>query len=292
MSRCGLTGAVITLILALFGAGNATSQEVECEQSTAPAVIKQAEQKLVLLLRMVGDTGPARRVNESGNPDAQAALADARNHAARATALLDEGCGAESVDLSTTGLTRASKAFSLARNRAPQGDKAYRAVLERTTSFLQTLESQPEEARGISPADVTGMHRQIDRAEELAINGNYQAAADLLKPVVDRLERRLAAIYDQQTVYYEKKFAGPEDEYAYLAQQYQGYRMLMEQYAGDRQPPHSAKQAYDNFLRSAADLADSAEMHAQVSEWNLALEQMQEAVTSYERAMRMIGIGY
>jgi hypothetical protein len=289
MSHCGRIGAVVTLLLL---ASVAASQDVDCTAGTDPAVIKQAEQKLVLLLRMIGDTGPAKRVSGSGNQEAQAALAEAREHSGRASALLDEGCGAESVEQSTAGLGRASKAFSLARNRAPQGDTAYRAVLDRTTSFLRTLESQPDEARGISAADINGMHRQIERAEELAINGNYQSAADLLKPVVDRLERRLAAIYDQQTVYYEKKFEGPADEYAYLVQQHRGYRMLMEQYAGDRQPPHSSKQAYDNFLKSAADLADSAEMHAQVSEWDLALEQMRQAVTSYERAMRLIGIGY
>lgn len=289
MSQCGRIGAVVTLLLL---ASVAASQDMDCTVSTDPAVIKQAEQKLVLLLRMIGDTGPAKRVNESGNQEAQAALAESREHAASASALLDEGCGAESMVQSTAGLGRASKAFSLARNRAPQGDMAYRAVLDRTTSFLQSLESQPDEARGISAADITGMHRQIERAEELAINGRYKAASDLLKPVADRIERRLAAIYDQQTVYYEKKFDGPEDEYAYLAQQYQGYRMLMEQYGGDRQPPHSARQAYDNFLKSAADSADSAELHAQAADWDLALDEMREAVKSFERAMKLIGIGY
>jgi len=194
--------------------------------------------------------------------------------------------------LSTSGLGRASKAFSLARDRRPEGDKAYRLVRSRTTSFLQTLESQPEEAQGISSADITGMHRQIERARELAINGEYRAAADLLKPVVDRLERRLAAIYDQQTVYYEKNFDGPADEYEYLMQQYRGYRMLMEQYAGDRKPPHSAQKAYDNFLKSAADHADSAELHAEAMDWDLALDEMREAVKSFERAMKLIGIGY
>lgn len=292
MSRGDLSAKVIITVASLILVRTASSQEVDCTPDTDPAVIKQAEQKLVLLLRMVGDTGPAKRVNESGNAEAQFALAEARDNAARASALLDEGCGAESVELSTSGLGRASKAFSLARNRDPQGDTAYRAVLDRTTSFLQTLELQPDEARGISSADISGMHRQVERADELAINGNYQAAADLLKPVVDRLERRLAAIYDQQTVVYEKTFEGPADEYEYLMQQFRGYRMLMEQYGGDLQPPHSARQAYDKFLKSAADLADSAEMHAQLSEWDLALEQMREAVTSYERAMKLIGIGY
>ncbi len=292
MSHCGRTDTVFIVFLALAAVNVALSQEIDCEPSSDPAVIKKAEQKLVLLLRMIGDTGPATRVNESGNTEAKDTLAEARDHAARARALLDEGCGAESVKLSTSGLANASKAFSLARNRGLQGDKAYRTVLERTTSFLLTLESQPDEARGVSTADITGMKRQIDRAGELAVNGEYQAAADLLKPIVDRLERRLTAIYDQQTVYYEKTFEGPADEYEYLVQQYRGYRMLMEQYAGDRQPPHSARQSYDSFLKSAAELVDSAAMYAQTSEWDLALAEMREAVTSYERAMRLIGVGY
>ena len=110
----------------------------------------------------------------------------------------------------------------------------------------------------------------------------FPAAREVFGEVDEALKQNLAKLM----------FEGPADEYAYLEQQYRGYRMLMEQYAGDRQPPHSSKQAYDNFLKSAADLADSAEMHAQATEWDLALEQMQEAVTSYERAMRLIGIGY
>jgi len=93
-------------------------------------------------------------------------------------------------------------------------------------------------------------------------------------------------------VYYEKNFEGPADEYAYLVQQYRGYRMLMEQYGGDRQPPHSSRQTYDNFLKSAADLADNAELHAQAMDWDLALEEMRDAVKSFERAMKLIGIGY
>ena len=241
---------------------------------------------------MVGDTGPAKRVDDGDNEEAKGVLAEAREQAARSGTLLDEGCAAESIELSTAGLGSASKAFSLARNRAPEGDRIYREIKQRTASFLQTLESQPLDDRGVGEADIAGMHRQIERAEELAINGSYQAAADLLKPVVDRLERRLAVIYDQQTVYYEKKFEGPADEYAYLQQQHRGYRMLFEQYAGDRSPPHAAQQTYENSLSSAVSLAEDADAHAQAGEWDAALEKMRLAVRSYERAMRLVGIGY
>ena len=162
----------------------------------------------------------------------------------------------------------------------------------RTTSFLQSLVAQPPDVRGIGDADITGMRRQIDRAEEMAVSGDYVAATRLLQPVVDRLERRLVAIYDQKTVYYEKTFDGPEDEYAYFAQQYQGYQMVLDRFSGTREPPHSAKKIYDDLLATAADLASAAEEHARASDWDTALSEMQQAVTQCERAMRLIGIGY
>jgi hypothetical protein len=68
--------------------------------------------------------------------------------------------------------------------------------------------------------------------------------------------------------------------------------MLFEQYAGDRKPPDKAQQSYDNYLSSAVTLAEDAGAYAQAGEWDAALEKMRSAVQSYERAMRLVGIGY
>jgi hypothetical protein len=287
-----MTRNVLPVLLPLSLGELAFAQAADCTPTTDPAVIRQAEQKLVLLQRMVGSGGPAQRVDEGDNAEAKQVLEQARGDAAQASLVLDEGCGTEAVSLATSGLSLASKAFALARNRSDESAIAYREIHGRTASFLQSLVAQPPDVRGIGDADISGMRRQIDRAEELAVSGDYAAAAQLLQPVVDRLERRLVAIYDQKTVYYEKSFDGPEDEYAYLAQQYQGYQMVLDRFSGTREPPHSAKQMYDELLASAADLASAAEGHAQASDWDTALSEIQQAVTQCERAMRLIGIGY
>jgi hypothetical protein len=287
-----MTRNVLPVVLVLLFGELAVVQATDCTPSSDPAVIKQAEQKLVLLQRMVGAGGPAKRVDEGDSEEAKQVLEQARNDAAQASLVLDEGCGAEAVELATSGLSLASKAFALAKNRGPGSDVVYREVHGRTSSFLQSLEAQPADVRGIGDADIAGMHRQIERAEQLAVSGDYEAAARLLKPVVDRLERRLVAIYDQKTVYYEKSFDGPEDEFEYLAQQYQGYQMVLDRFAGSKQPPHTAKQMYDKLLATAAGKASAAEGHAQSSDWDTALAEMQEAVANCERAMRLIGIGY
>jgi hypothetical protein len=283
---------VLPLAMALLPGESATAQAASCTPSDDPAQIRQAEQKLVLLQRMVGGGGPAQRVDDGDNAEAKQVLEQARQEAARASLVLDEGCADDSVALATSGLSLASQAFALARNKGPGSDAVYREMHGRTTSFLQSLEAQPAEVRGIGDADIAGMHRQIDRAEELAVGGNYDGASQLLKPVVDRLERRLVAIFDQKTVYYEKSFDGPQDEYEYLAQQYRGYQMVLDRFAGSKQPPHSAQQMYDKLLATAAESASAAEGHAQAAEWDTALTEIQAAVTSCERAMRLIGIGY
>lgn len=284
--------SVLPFLLALLFSESALAQTTSCTPSDDPAEIRQAEQKLVLLQRMVGSGGPAQRVDAGDNAEAKQVLERARREAAQASLVLDEGCAGDAVSLASSGLSLASRAFALARNRGPGSDAVYREMHGRTTSFLQSLEAQPAEVRGIGDADIVGMHRQIERAEELAVGGDYDGAARLLKPVVDRLERRLVAIYDQKTVYYEKSFEGPQDEYQYLAQQYRGYQMVLERFAGSKQPPHSAKQMYDELLATAAESADAAEGHAQAAEWDTALTEMQAAVTHCERAMRLIGIGY
>jgi len=287
-----ITRSILLVVLASLLGELAIAQATDCTPSDDPAVIKQAEQKLVLLQRMVGAGGPAKRVDEGDSEEAKQVLEQARSDATRASLVLDEGCGTEAVALATSGLSLASKAFALAKNRGPGSDVVYREVHGRTSSFLQSLEAQPADVRGIGDADIAGMHRQIQRAEQLAVSGDYEAATTMLKPVVDRLERRLVAIFDQKTVYYEKSFDGPEDEYEYLVQQYQGYQMVFDRFAGTREAPHSAKKMYDDLLASAADLAHAADGHAQASEWDTALAEIQQAVTNCERAMRLIGIGY
>ena len=54
---------VLPVVLALLLGESAVAQATSCAPSSDPAAIRQAEQKLVLLQRMVGSGGPAQRVD-------------------------------------------------------------------------------------------------------------------------------------------------------------------------------------------------------------------------------------
>jgi len=289
--RAGCLSGVVA-VLTMVPAGNSQAQAADCQTGSDPGTRKQAEQRIVLLERMVGDTAPVQRVVDSGNEEAGQAIADARERVKMAGAALDQGCDADAARIASDGLTLAATAFRIVKEGAAGGDQEYRRLHERTQSYMQSLDTQPDELRGVDEADLAGIRRQIQRAEELAIGGDYASASRLLVPVADRLERRLVAIYDQRTVYYEKSFAGPEDEFAYLAEQVQGYRMLLVNVAGDRQPPHASRQMFADTLAAAESLASEATGRAEAGDWEPALETMREAIGNYERALRMIGFGY
>lgn len=283
--------SVLAVGMLSFGITNDAVAQT-CAEISAADVQGRAETKIVLLERMIDDTDPVRRVDASGHSGAMRALADARTRAADARGALERGCAADAARLADTGLERASAAFKLVRQPTAVSEDDYRGLLERSRTLLDVLASSPDEERGIDSADMAGIERQIGRAEELAIDGDFSAAAAQLLPVADRLERRIVAIYDRRTILYDLTFAGPEDEFAYLAEQYRGYRLLIDRAAKEGAFSGARLQAYQRFLTDSKASAAEAERLAALEKWTQAVETMQEAVRHSERATRLLGIGF
>jgi len=284
--------AGIFVVCSLYFAPAVLADQEQCAVNADESLRGQAEQKIVLLERLAGDTEPVRRVLDSGDTDAIMLLEAARNSATTARQSLNAGCTAHAADMATTGLGQASLAFQLVRNQTVGMEREYKVLHRRTKGFLNVLESRETSEQGISADDLTGIGRQLDRAELLAINGRYDDATALLKPVADRLQRRLMAIFDQQTIYYERDFAGPEDEYAYIVEQYNGYLLLLEQLVDERPPPFSSRQNYEQALQDAARLNQEAKQLATTNDWQSSLAAMHEALKKCEIALQLTGVTY
>ncbi|MDH5617538.1 MAG: hypothetical protein OEZ11_02765 [Gammaproteobacteria bacterium] len=251
----------------------------------------QVAQKLDLLERLLDDSEPLRRAEQEGNETALANIEKARRSMAEARAALNDGCITEASALSSSGLKLATTAF----RKSPDSSKSrtretYERALQLATSFLLSLEAQPEELRGVSAEDLVGIERQIERAESLASSGNFGEALRLLAPVNDRLQRRLAAILDSKTLYYEKNFASRADEYSYYKDQYEGYLMLLR--SAQVEPSYSAQGRVSALLDRAEILFNDAEANAAAESWDIAIVQIQDAVNQSEQAVRASGYTY
>jgi len=282
---------MIVLLHALLS-GAVLAIAAECNGAVDDAVRRQAEQKIVLLERLIGDTDPVRRVLDSGRADAIAAIEAARKSVILARQEVGVGCSARAAEAAASGLSQVSQAFRLSRDEAVVGEQEYQALHRRTTSFLQMLESQPVESQGLGVADLTGMRRQLNRAEILAVNGEFGEASEELGPIADRLQRRLITIFDQQTIYYAREFGNSEDEFAYLVEQYRGYLMLLRHVTAERQMPFSRRASYENALQDASSLNDTAAKLADNGDWQPALAALQEAIGNFEKALRLTGVVY
>jgi len=278
----GLPIFMLSLIGATADAEICTGQDVNRSS--------QIEQKIVLLQRLVEDSEPLRRAERSGNLEALESIDKARQALSGARIALDEGCISDASALSSEGLKLATIAF---RTSAPESRKMrdnYEAAIQQATTFMLSLESQSTELLGLSSEDMAGIERQIDRAKLLATDGAFEDATQLLLPVNDRLQRRLLQILDNKTLYYERNFATPSDEYGYLKEQYDGYLLLLQ--SRERTVPYSAKKRVDSLLADASLLRAAAENSARAKQWQAALLSMREALKFSEQAIRAAGYAF
>ena len=281
--KFGITAVILMTLCNGVQAADCTDEE--------QSKMKQVAQKLDLLARLLEDSEPLRRTQAEGNVEALAKIDEARQSLANAQAALEDGCVADASSLSSAGLKLATTAFRNSPNTSrKQARDAYEGALQLSTSFLLSLESQPEELHGLNAEDLIGIGRQIDRAESVASSGNFAEAVRLLAPVNDRLQRRLAAILDNKTLYYEKDFATPADEYAYYKKQYEGYLLLLK--TGQKTASYSARNRVDALLANASTLYKEAEQSAAGQAWDTAISKMQEAIGQCEKAVRASGYTY
>ena len=277
---------VVLLLLAMWSGAWAADCDGE-DQGKA----RQVGQKLDLLARLLDDSEPVRRAQREGNEEALAKIEEARQSMADARAALDGGCIADASSLSSAGLKLATTAFRKSPNASKeQTRETYEGALQLSTSFLLSLEAQPEDLRGLNAEDLVGIERQIERAEAMASSGSFAEAVRLLAPVNDRLQRRLAALLNNKTLYYEKNFATLAEEYAYYKEQYEGYLMLLK--TGQKEASYSARNRVTELLDSAATLCEDAEASAAAESWENAIVKMQDAVSHSEKAARASGYTY
>ena len=277
---------VVLLLLAMWSGAWAADCDGE-DQGKA----RQVGQKLDLLARLLDDSEPVRRAQREGNEEALAKIEEARQSLSNARAALDGGCIADASSLSSAGLKLATTAFRKSPNASKgQARETYEGALQLSTSFLLSLEAQPEDLRGLNAEDLVGIERQIERAESMASSGSFAEAAQLLAPVNDRLQRRLAALLNNKTLYYEKNFATLAEEYAYYKEQYEGYLMLLK--TGQKEASYSARNRVTALLDSAATLYEDAEASAAAESWDNAIVKIQDAVSHSEKAVRASGYTY
>jgi hypothetical protein len=254
-----------------------------CDPGNGEIDKESARQKIDLLLRIAIDSVPAKRVLERGSAEARMLLERAVVDATDAKSAYEQGCFSTAAALAVSGLSTTALAFRSGSVSNAEDANRFRDLQRHVSSLLNAIEQQGGEVSVLDPEEIVGLRRQIDRAEQLALQGQHAAAVPLLAPIADRLERRLIDIYDNKTLVYSKNFASPAEEHAYHVEYYRGCKALLDMQVRDAS-------AIAGFLAVAEESFNGSNALASNSAWDAALEEIRLANERCEQALRIAGV--
>jgi hypothetical protein len=282
---CFLTAILLTLNCSL-----AMADEQECGSDQKS--IAAAKQRIVLLDRVLDRQEKVRFIADHGDPASQQALAEAIDLAGQAHSALDNNCGKLATRYSTRALKSATSAFSGNVSRKQPVLADYEKLERRSSGFLRALAAIPLQEQQLGADDLRNMERQLERSRQLAKDDHLEAAMRLLEPVVDRLERRLAELLENQSIVYSRDFANPSEEYRYEAERVRGYQLLYQMVSKQRSPPHGSEKRLARLWNQGQELTEKGAELARQQEWQEAISALRQATGIYEQMLRTLGIFY
>lgn len=158
MAEIETTVGRLSLLASVFAPIIAAS--ATCEKDGDDAKRHQTEQTVVLLRRLITDSDPVRRVENSRHPETQEAIEYTRLAVVEAIDALNSDCISLASELPADGLALASQAFRSIVNTSSQGKQASDALHRQAVSLLESLESQPVDGQGIDEEEMVGIRRQ------------------------------------------------------------------------------------------------------------------------------------
>ncbi len=275
----------------------ASSEIIKEPEMDPETLIKTVTNKIAFATLSIRTSSGAKRVAQSDHADAKSMLSRANELISDAQGALNAGDAAHAEELIDDAIRTSSTAFQLVPDPAEARRKAksaYTNLLRSVDSALLSYQSyehieRADKSEGAAISE-DKIREDIAKAERLASDEDFDAAARLLLQTQKTLDNALATLLDAQTITYELHFATPEDEYRYEQRRNQEYGRLLTAVVERLDPPKS-KMSLINMLSEQGDrLRKNAEESAVKGKFDFAIETLQTSTSRYQQAIRMAGI--
>lgn len=263
------------------------------------AVTEGAVKQKLGYAQMVTGSASAKRIEESGNGEAIAMLADARKQVEGAKAALAAGQleGAmEQVDEALRVMTAASRVITTESDMSAVNHKAkydelsnslrtyegsYKRNVERAAKMKQPLKAKLDEAE---------YGRLVKDGESLAGKGDYAAANKSLEKAQIMITSVLTDMLHAQTVVYDTNFESPQEAYEYELARVENYEELIPLAIEQKHPNERTLGMIDDFVKKAAQIKAEGQAVAAKGDYKMAVMAMEAAVSNLQRALRLAGV--
>lgn len=286
LSHSHLRGAF--LALALFAAVASAAQSLPPDRS-------QLERKLTSTRMLIETSSGARQIDASGDADAAAHRARARELHAQA----GDALRSDQLESAARLLDEASRAMIAGVRKAAadqlSGRKERADFEARMLSTRALLEAQrriaAEKNSGSSARDVSA------RVEKLLADANDQARAGLLGDARRTLDQAYMAVKmsaiglrDGDTVVRSLNFANKADEYHYEVDRNDTHRMLVDMLLKEKRGMAGVSAMVDQALAAATTLRSQAEAEAARRDHETAVKTLEQSTRELVKAIRGAGV--
>ena len=249
--------------------------------------------------QMVIGSGSAKRIENSGNPQAITMLNDARGQIDAAKASLAGEQLQQAMTQVNEGLRLMTAASRQITTESEMAGVNHKAKFEELSNSLKTYEGsykknmeratkmkQPVKAK----LDKPEYDRLVAEGKSLAAKGEHYAANKSLKKAQAMITSVLTSMLHAQTVTYDKKFETAQEEYEYELARFENYEELIPLAIEQKQPSQRALELIDSFVQKGAKIRDEGKEVAAKGDYKMAIMAVQAATSNLQRALRMAGV--
>ena len=258
-----------------------------------PADAAATRQKAVFVENLVTKSVSAKRIEDSGDPSAMAALEAARSLVGEAGKALDAG-NVEAADAKLNealGLVNAEvRRLSETEMTGEHDKRMYERRLNDVRTFLAAYERVAESGASHAAAQAREIRTRVDKATARAGTGDYSGATEILNEAYTIARGDIREMREGKTLIRSLDFATAEEAYEYELGRNASYFELLRFAIAENNPTGSMLQGIERNRSQAEDLRAQAESSASSGKHGDGVKQLAQSTNKLRQAIRMSGL--
>lgn len=279
------------LVLLAFGTAGLSAADVMAE----PAKSRDTSARLSYVERLLTESSAARKVEDSGKPEALEMKAEAEAHFAKAKALHDSGDAAaaeeelsEAVRLLTAAARAANGGATVTQKQTDDYGQRRESVeaLAKAHDRIATEKGLDDANRELQ-ATVTA---ELSASDALLQQGKGDEARAKLDATYERIKMSLEELRGGDTLVRELHFETREEEYLYELDRNDTHKMLVQVLFAEKMESSPMRATAERFIDRAIELRVDAENAAGHEDYEEAIALLEESTKELIRAIRSAGV--
>jgi len=260
-----------------------------------PATSTSMDSRLVYVERLLTESSAARKVEESGNPEALDLQAQAASRFDNARRLNDSGDDEsaqtelrEAIRLMTAAVQAANGDVAVTNKEANDYARRRESVQALASAHGRIASEKGEQQSNRALQDKVA--EQLIAADALLEAGKADEARAELDATYDLVKLSLEGLRGGDTLVRELNFETDEDEYDYEVDRNDTHQMLVKVLLAEKLENSPMRASAEKFIGTAAELRSQAEDAAGRKQFEQAIDLLEQSTRELIRAIRSAGV--